>query len=162
MCCLELTVNWFTYVSHSSLRVLSGWKWHFTMFWFLCFSTDLLFTSRAPRSLPHCSFSSPCSWTSSRTRSAPCRMPWKAWWPESLCRDTPQKPSKRWGLFTPYSQPNAELLIEKSFHRALALQRVVGTHLNKGGADLYRASCSSEMSALKQSQACKWLGFELV
>ena len=55
----------------------------------------LWFTSRVQKSLPPCSRSSPCSWTSSPTRYAPCRTRWRAWWPESLSRVTPPKPDKR-------------------------------------------------------------------
>ena len=56
----------------------------------------LWFTSRVQKSLPPCSRSSPCSWTSSPTRYAPCRTRWRAWWPESLSRVTPPKPNKRY------------------------------------------------------------------
>lgn len=129
-------------------------------FCLLYFSTDLLFTSRVPRSLPHCSFSSPCSWTSSPTRSAPCRMPWKAWWQESLCRDTPQKPSKRWVLFTPHSQPSVKFLIQ--FSQRCGFTKSGRTHFSRRGTNLPRVFCSTEMSALKQSQACKQLGFEVM
>lgn len=67
-----------------------------TVFCFCLCLSGLWFTSRAQRSRPLCSLSSPCSWTSSLTGSGRSRMRWRAWWQESLSRVIPQKPNKRY------------------------------------------------------------------
>lgn len=67
-----------------------------TSFLFSIAILGLWFTSRVPKNPPLCSRFSHCSWISSLTRYAQSRMPWKAWWQESLSKVTPPKPSRRY------------------------------------------------------------------
>lgn len=78
-----------TAIVHSCVYLcLSTW-------FFFCVCVDRWCTSRARKSPRHSSRSSPCSWTSSRRRSAQCRRRWRPWWLASLSRATPLKPSRR-------------------------------------------------------------------
>lgn len=78
------------------LILKSDKEWPLTSFFFSIAILGLWFTSRVPKNPPLCSHFSHCSWISSLTRYAQSRMPWKAWWQESLSKVTPPKPSRRY------------------------------------------------------------------